>query len=626
MEKPDPKMEEIKEPKPKEPEQRTKPEQKEEEQQQEEPDKKKEPEERKEQEKPQQLQKAEQPKEQQNVKQLQETEKISKKPEQQQPSSQQQKEKQQQPQKKKIKEQNAAITAVFTSPPVEDHSPMDTSPEAVETTSDTDRLRMQARTHIRVLPKKLLEKLPADAFKQVVDEADFEDTCKLAAKDRLAAARRMAKFAEPVGAPALVEFATLCLTGPVGEVGSRRALRATAVLLLDRVLVVQPNHAAALCLKGEALLPKAHTGKADPDTPMHVLKEAFALFCKAADTGYLKGKFLKGRWLITMAPVHKSRAKAMEGKNIVRECAEAGVARALLFLAQCYEFPGRFSPVSFSRDLPTSRLQRERVILSMYMRAAELGDADALNDVGSSYATAYGGLKHDFDAAVKYYVRAIQAGSLYAFDNLGTLYETGMSNHFPERIDNAKALHYYQRGAKLRCTKCSANLASAYVDGLAGVLRRDTEKAEQYYRYTILLADDDNDSQTALNAMKDLVGLYMTKLKLSAPNSEAVRSTNKKLEQCLPKNMIAATLTDVNKAITASMRGKERQLDDLLGEYNSAQVSEYARDILDRVEQQNAGPSEEDKVLIEHVFGSFSKDLLRLGSRAHRAKRRRAMS
>lgn len=500
----------------------------------------------------------------------------------------------------------------------------DIGPAPAETLSDSDRLLMQSRTHIRILPKLLLTKLPSDALQLLVDESDFEAACKLAAVDHAAAARRLAEYAKPVGASALVEFATLCLTGPVGLVGSRRALRATAILLLDMVLDSEPTHAVALCRKGEALLPPKHTGKADVDTPMYVLKEAYAHFCKAADTGNLEGKFLKGRWLITMSLVHKHSARAIEGRKLVRECAEKGVARALVFLAQCYEFPGRFSPVAFAKDVPSGRLARERVILDLYMRAAELGDADALNDVGSSYATSYAGLPPDFDAAVRYYIRAIQAGSLHAFDNLGTHYETGMSSMYPDRIDNAKALHYYQRGASLRCAKCCANLASAYEEGLPGVLRRDTAKAEQYYRHTVFLADDDNDALAASRALKDLVALYVARIKMNPPGSDCVRVTMKKLDMWLPRPMIAATLADVDKAIVVAVRGKTKQIVDLLGEFNGTQVSEYAKQLVERVRRNEEGASESDTRNLDHVFGSYSSDILRSANRRNSAKRKRS--
>lgn len=489
--------------------------------------------------------------------------------------------------------------------------------------TDMDRVLMQARTHIRVLDEPLLSKLPPGALKQVVDENEFESACKLSAIDPAAAASRLINLGAAGGPEALLEFASLCLTGPVGTVGTRRSLRSTAIFLLDRIITDHPDFTPALCLKGEAFLPQMHVGKADPETPMFVLKEAYAIFCKAAALGSIQGKFLKARWLITMAPIHKNSSKAVQGKNLVKECAEQNCARALVFLAQCYEFPGRFSPVSFSKDLPASRSAREKVILSLYMRAAELGDADALNDVGSSYATGYGGLKNDFDMAVSFYVRAIRAGSLHAFDNLGTHYETGMSNQYPERIDYAKALHYYRHGARLRCTKCCANLASAYEEGMAGVLPRDTGKAERYYRHTVFLADDDNDAQSASRALKDLVALYVTRIKLNLPDSDCVKITNKKLARWLPKRMIEATFADVNKAIAVAMRGRSKQLVDLIGEVNATQILEYAKDLVDRVQHDDDGPSETDRLLIKHVFGTFSSDTVRLSSRQGKAKRMR---
>ncbi len=325
-----------------------------------------------------------------------------------------------------------------------------------------------------------------------------------------------------------------------------------------------------------------------------------------------------------MAPVHRSGPRALEGKADVKAAADTNLPRALVFLAQCYEFPGRFSPVSFTCDLPSSRAQREKLILSLYMRAAEMGDPDALNDVGSSYATAYAGLKNDFDTAARYYVRAIQAGSLHAFDNLGTHYETGMSGQFPERVDLGKALHYYRHGARMRCSKCAHNLGAAYEEGMPGVLPRNTVKAEKYYRHTIYLSDDDNDVQTASRALKDLIALYITRHKLNAPGSECVEKSMRRMQRYLKPRMLASTMADVNKAIAAAVRGRTKSLSDLLGEFNATLILKYANELLDRVHREEDGPTESDKNLIAHVFGSYTPETLRLNIRTQKAKRRRS--
>lgn len=484
-------------------------------------------------------------------------------------------------------------------------------------------LRMQ--TDMATLQKEVaMVKESVPPRKRSAEEDAFEQACQTASEDPSSAADTLASLAKDAGSPALIEFARLCISGPVGHVGARRALRAVAIILLDKVLSVEPDNTSAMCVKGEALLPPIHVGNADPDAPMPVLKEAYALFKRAADLGSMEALFLKGRWLITMAPVHRSESQAAEGKRNVKTAAEAGLARALVFLAQCYEFPARFSPVSFTRDLPTGKTAREKLILSYYMKAAQLGDADALNDVGSSYATGYGGLRHDFDEAVRYYVKAIQAGSLHAFDNLGTHYETGMSGRFPERIDLKKALHYYRHGARMRCSKCAHNLAAAYEEGLQDTLVRDTTHAEKYYRHTIYLADDDNDPQTACRALKDLIALYITRIKMNANDEAVVERTKKRLARYLTARMIASTMNDVNKALAGAVKGKTKVLVDLVGEFNARMVTQRAKELLDRVHRDEAC-SESDKQLVKSMFGAYVPQEPR-GTGRSRAKRRRTIN
>lgn len=469
---------------------------------------------------------------------------------------------------------------------------------------------MQSNTFIRVLPSAT-----GVTIKQVIDVATFERACDMAVKDPQAAADLLATYAEKVGSAAYVEFAKNCIQCPVGKVGTRRSLRAVGVMLLDKVIAKDPNYAPALCGKGEAMLPPIHVGKADTDVPGPVLKEVFNLFNKAAELGDNEGRFLRGRWLLSMSPVHKSTQLASEGKADIHAAVKEGLPRAMVFLAQCYEFPGRFSSISFAKELPSSRVAREKKVLDLYLRAANLGDPDALNDVGSSYATGYAGLTHDFDTAAKYYVRAIQAGSQHAFDNLGTHYETGMGGRAQDRIDIPRALHYYRHGARMRCSKCAHNLGAAYEEGMPGALEIDTRKAEKYYRHTLYLADDDNDTMTASRALKDLVALYITRLKVHAPDSRTAITTKELLSTHLPPRMLEDTVGDVNKAIETSVRGRKSMLNDLLGDHNARIVHNHATQLVDRVFRQNqtGEPTAEDKAALTHVFGSYTKESLLSG-------------
>lgn len=401
----------------------------------------------------------------------------------------------------------------------------------------------------------------------------------------------------------LFETARTALTGPVGRIGHRRLLRALAILLLDEIIARHPDHTDAMCLKGEALLPHIHYGQNDSRAPRSVLQEAYDLFENAAKLGSNLGLFLKGRWLLSMQPLHKDAARAEVGSECVKKAAEANCSRALVFLAHRYEYPELDLTVSFSADLPKSKSQRERFILSFYQRAAEMGDPDALNDIGTSYAEGYGSLECNFDKAVDYYVRAIDKGSLHAYDNLGTHYETGMGNRFPDRIDFEKALYYYREGARQRCPKCAYNLAAAHEEGMAGALPRNSRLAEKYYRHAIKLADDANDIITISKCFKDLIALYITRIKLNTPNSDVCAWAKKQLLDLITDQaMTDRTVARVNRAISAPARSRGTAIAKLLGDINSKLIVQQIKELEPKIRSHEA--TGDQTIKYHHILGT----------------------
>lgn len=396
----------------------------------------------------------------------------------------------------------------------------------------------------------------------------------------------------------LLATANLCVTAPVGRIGDRRALRATAILILDALLAANPTHVGALCLKGELLLPFIHYGRNELRVPRAVLQEAYHLFEEAGDAPL--PTFLKGRWLLTMEPLHRNATEAAHGRACVKKAAAQLCARALVFLAHRYEYPQLDRTVSFASDVPKGKMAKERFILGFYMNAAEANDPDALNDIGTSYAEGYGGLNCDFDSAVDYYVRAIDNGSLHAFDNLGTHYETGMGGRFPDRVDFQRALYYYRQGARQRCPKCAYNLGAAHEEGMNGVLPRDGVRAEHYYRLSIKLADDCNDMLTASRSVKDLVSLYLTRVKMARPSDHAcMRAKSRLLDLLVEQYAVDAVLAKLNKAVAAASKGKNAALSRLLGDVNSKMVIARLR----QLEVSAKAADAESTVLLNHVLG-----------------------
>lgn len=436
----------------------------------------------------------------------------------------------------------------------------------------------------------------------------FRRLFHLAPLDAPHAAREIIRHIRHSPSSTLFQIARLCVSGPVGPVAQRRALRAVALLLCDELLARHPDHVDAMCLKGETLLPYIHYGKNDSRAPRSVLQEAYDLFDRATKKGSTLGLFLKGRWLLSMQPLHKDATRAEMGCSCVKSAAEANCARALVFLAHRYEYPELDHTVSFAADLPKGKVQRERFILDFYQRAANLGDADALNDIGTSYAEGYGGLECDFDKAVEYYVRAIDKGSLHAFDNLGTHYETGMGNRFPDRVDYEKALYYYRQGARQRCPKCAYNLAAAHEEGMSGALPRNSRRAEKYYRHAIKLADDANDIITASKCLKDLVALYITRIKLNAPEDRVVRKATKRLSGLVgDQGVVDRAMAKVNKAIASASRSKGAAISKLVGDVNSKLIVQQVKQLEQKVKSGQA--SRQQVVKWHHILGTQLPEL-----------------
>ena len=71
--------------------------------------------------------------------------------------------------------------------------------------------------------------------------------------------------------------------------------------------------------------------------------------------------------------------------------------------------------------------------IKWYMRAAEAGDADAMNNLGSLYVAGTG-LQQDFAEAMKWYRHAVDAGSVMAITNIAKLYYFGLGvpRSYPE--------------------------------------------------------------------------------------------------------------------------------------------------------------------------------------------------
>ena len=417
----------------------------------------------------------------------------------------------------------------------------------------------------------------------------------------------------------MIEFATILINGPVGYIGSRRNLRAAATIVLDKVLEEDSNHTSALCVKGEMLLPRELFGTGPTQTPYSVIEEAYVYFCKADILGSREGHFLRGRWLVTMWKAHRNEEYTREGMKYVREAADGGHARAMVFIAQMYEFPGRFG----RGEGGASEAKLEEAV-KLYEKAADLGDANALNDMGSSYASAFGGLPFDFDKAVDYYIRSIKAGGLMGFENLGTHYETGMSGEACNRIDNALALRFYKLGAQLRCAKCCYNMAILYAQGLGGVIQRDTNQYERYLRRCMLIAYDDNDDNLLDLVKNKLIALYMFRVVVNDPDSIIVKQTYEKLKLWLNQQVIMLTLQQLNRCLANAVKHSDYiECCALLGDINGQMAFNQAVSLAAQLRTTGNPIDLRLEYKLKHIFGDYVDIVRGKCTRLRRLKRRR---
>ena len=99
----------------------------------------------------------------------------------------------------------------------------------------------------------------------------------------------------------------------------------------------------------------------------------------------------------------------------------------------------KFMSCPFCREVTTDN------ILERTMKLANAGQHKAMRIIGSYYFNGERGLPQDQDEGLKWYLRAVEAGSGQAACNVGTFYYNGNG----VEQDYEKALEYYQKSAEL---------------------------------------------------------------------------------------------------------------------------------------------------------------------------------
>lgn len=184
----------------------------------------------------------------------------------------------------------------------------------------------------------------------------------------------------------------------------------------------------------------------------------------------------------------------------VQRDAERGHVRSMIDLGHAYLMGAGGYPQDSARAA------------TWYLKAAELGDAEAQNEVGELYDEGNGFLQ-DYKKAHYWYEKAAAQGNAWAMYNLGNIYWVG-ERGFPADVvrartyferaaanynstafwalgaiyfhadgvkkDIGKAKDYWERGAKLRCALSARSLGVLYRDGMG--VKRDAVTALMWFR------------------------------------------------------------------------------------------------------------------------------------------------
>jgi len=163
-----------------------------------------------------------------------------------------------------------------------------------------------------------------------------------------------------------------------------------------------------------------------------------------------------------------------EARPLLRKAAEGGHRDAMFFLGR-----------SYASSLTSGVATDDAEAVSWYRKAAELGDARAMNNLGGMYRRGQGGLKPDPATAVSWYRKAAELGGVRGMTNLGVMYERGEGGL---NRDPATAVSWYRKAAELGDVRGMTNLGVMCERGEGG-LNRDPATAVSWYRKAAELGD-----------------------------------------------------------------------------------------------------------------------------------------
>ena len=113
--------------------------------------------------------------------------------------------------------------------------------------------------------------------------------------------------------------------------------------------------------------------------------------------------------------------------------------------------------------------------IKWYRKSAEQGNASAQYNLGSMYDNGQG-VPRNYAEAAKWYRKAADQGEAHAQDNLGTMYSNGEG--VPQ--DNAEAIKWIRKSAEQGNASAQYNLGSMYVQGQG--VPQDDKEAVKWFR------------------------------------------------------------------------------------------------------------------------------------------------
>ena len=215
----------------------------------------------------------------------------------------------------------------------------------------------------------------------------------------------------------------------------------------------------------------------------HNPEKSFKYYQMAAAQGHGYGMLNLGTCYMNGDGTAKNLAL---GEEWIRKAADVGVEEAIDFVKEVFdntmEEDGSDDEMETALDAYNNGDYESA--FEIWSKWADLGDSDAMYDLGVCYVNGQG-VPQDYAEAVKWYRKAADLGNADAMTNLGLCYDNGQG----VSQDYAEAVKWYRKAADLGNAEACRNLAVFYELG-QGVTQDDVE-AVKWYRKAADLGNAD---------------------------------------------------------------------------------------------------------------------------------------